>query len=528
MELHYNLLYEAWIPCIFLDGHKESLGIKQALEKANEIQGIHAELPVMTASIHFLLLAVLYASQNIETADDWQLIWDRGDFNKACLEDYFSKWESRFDLFDTEHPFYQDIQFGKREKDLANLRGSQAIPKSISGLILHSSNGDAATLFDHSMDDNPASFHIDEMARYLLMFQTFSLGGMTSASISIDKFYTDSPSARGIVFLLQEENLFKTLLMNVIAKDSLEGYGNEMDRPAWEMDDPFLRTVENPIGMMDFLTYQSRRILLVPKFNEGQITLNDVLIGPGLKVSEEYINPFLQVYYIANGHQLDKKILRYSEGRALWRDSHVLLEERSSGFVPPKAVRWINQLRFEMLISSQIQFIAYGMCNEPGKKKAYFYREEYFSYPQQYLRDEDLRNQLKIRLEDANSIKNQLWGAVKLLAGTILSFSMDLENGRKASPIDENNLITHWAVEELFWKELEIPFYRLVATLPVNAEKAEQEWKGILSRKAQTAFEHAVQLSGENVQALKASAKARFQLRAGIKKVFVEREEEVE
>lgn len=528
MTYSYNLLFEPWIPCILHSSEVHYLSIRDTLAHAGEIQKIHAELPPMTASIHFLLLAILYRTQEIETDEDWESLWNQSTFEMDKLNTYIKRWQQRFDLFDKEHPFYQDVKIGKRSKDITNLNGAEMQPKGVNGLILHSSNGDAATLFDHTTDDKPSPFPIDLMARMLLMFQSFSLGGMSSASISVDKYYSDAPHARGVVFLMRGNNLFETLMRNLVAADYDQSVASEGDLPAWEREDYFNEERNIPSGLLDFLTWQSRRILFVPQLIEGNIFIEYLFTAPGLKIVDEYINPYFSVYYKdAAGGKLEKRMLRFSEGKALWRDSVALLNRQSSHQQPPLALNWAFSLMNEGILNTRVQVSAYGLCSEPGKKKAYFYREEIFTFPAIYLQDESLKNDLARALDLANEVRAQLWGALKTMAGLILAVNSDLEEGKKAAPTDEAKLMEHWGIENQYWLSLEVPFYQFVDQLPEQRETELQNWKEILRKRATAALEKAMVFSGDNVPVFKASVKANRQLRSGLNKILFPKEKEV-
>lgn len=521
MQEKYNLIEKPWIPCKLINNELRYLGLKNVFLMACEIKEIQAELPPMTASILFVLLAILYRTQKIDTDFDWEEIWESKSFNIEKLEQYLKDWHDRFDLFDAEHPFFQDPKVGKREKDLKNLKGGEVQIKPITSLILHSSSGDAATLFDHTLEDEGKIFNLDEISRLLLMFQSFSLGGMTSASVSIDKYYKDSPHARGVTFFIRGNNLFQTLMLNLIAKNEWTIKPTNQDIPAWEKGDPFENDRTKPEGMIDFLTWQSRRIQLIPEELKGRTIVRHLLVNPGLGISDELINPFFSVQLNeAKTGKIEKKILRFSESKALWRDSTVLIEPSSKIRKPPEALTWVNSLRAENIVEGEVNLLAFGLCTDPGKKKAFFYRTETFDFPIIYLKNEELRNYLNRGLDLSKEVHAQLWGALKQMAGLIVAFTADKSDGRKASPVDEQNLMNHWGTEDYYWNNLEVPFYRFLHSLPESADEAFDDWKKDLQKTAVRSFDYAVMHAGNSVSVMKASAKGKRQLLGGIHKIL--------
>jgi len=527
MQQKYNLIEKPWIPCKLINNELRYLGLKNVFSMASEIKEIQAELPPMTASILFVLLAILYRTQKIDTEFDWEEIWEYKSFDHKELENYFKDFYDRFDLFDAEHPFFQDPKIGKRQKDLKNLKGGEVQIKPITSLILHSSSGDTATLFDHTLEDEGKIFNLDEISRLLLMFQGFSLGGMTSASVSIDKYYKDSPHARGVTFFVRGNNLFQTLMLNLIAKNELTIKSNNKDIPAWEKDDPFENDRIIPVGMIDFLTWQSRRIRLIPEVEKGRTIVKRLLVNPGLGISDELINPFFSVHVNeAKTGKIEKKILRFSESKALWRDSTVLIEPSSKLRKPPESLTWVSSLRAENIVQGEINLLAFGLCTDPGKKKAFFYRAETFNFPIIYLKNESLRNLLNRGLDLSKDVHAQLWGALKQMAGLIVAFNADKSEGRKASPIDEQNLMNHWGTEDYYWNNLEVLFFRFLHSLPENADEAFEAWKKDLEITAVGSFDYAVMHAGNSVPVMKASAKGKRQLLGGIyKKLYPSRKE---
>src|SRR5262249_24412847 len=120
------------------------------------------------------------------------------------------------------------------------------------------------TLFDHQADSAPGGFGAAEAARYLVARQAFSLGGGVSQPFNL----SHSTLIRGDTVLAFGETLFETLALNLMP------YNRERPIPwvgedsvAWEQDQP---PVPDPAGTPargygDYLTWQSRRIYLIPE-----------------------------------------------------------------------------------------------------------------------------------------------------------------------------------------------------------------------------------------------------------------------
>lgn len=521
MEVSYNVIDEKWIPCLMADGSFQELSVLEVFEEAAHIQRIEAEYPPMTAAIHMFLMAILYRALNIQTMDDWAENREAGAFNMSRIRDYLDRFHDRFDLFDEVHPFYQDPKIGQRPKDIKLLKGKIPEPKTINGLILHSAAGDNATLFDHK-EEEQFLLTLDSAARHLLMLQGFSLGGMTSASISADKFYRDSPNPRGAVILLGGNTLFETLLLNIIALEEIpeETGQTGQDCPSWELEDPFASESDIPDGIMAFLTWQSRRIKLIPENNRenGSVTINEVYAAPGRAINEAYLNPFYAYIFKDN-----KKIpVKFSETRALWRDSVSLLEstERAMQSRPPIAVNWTYALKGERFIEKFVMLNAFGMCTSPGKKKAFFYRQESFFYPAAYLDNADLLSELRLKMGLADKVAGALNASVFRAAQSFLSPEEDLAEGRKPDPKDVRALADHWNITQIYWSGIEPAFRDLLNQIPNDINRAEQDWQKQLNRKAIQALEYLESIAGTSVKSLKATSKARRKLNYELGLIF--------
>jgi len=521
MTYSYNILDEAWIPCILLDGRQQYFSTRTILQSATDIHRISAEFAPMTASILHFLLAVLYSSLAIQDEDEWERLWQLGVFELDRIESYLQNWQHRFDLFDRDHPFYQDIQIGSRSKDIVNLKGKTLQVKTVNDIILHVATGSSATLFDHHTDEVITSFSPKQMVPLLLMVQGFSLGGMNATCIPVEKFFADTPHARGAVFFLQGKNLFETLMLNLIASSHLEGLDDKNDQPAWEMEDAFTPDRKKPRGIKDFLTWQSRRMLLLPDDSNGNGCCEKIYICPGLSLAEEFENPFYSIYYIeAKKGELQKKMVRFSQNKALWRDSQVLLEASGTRQKRFRALDWVNNLLMIGCYNGHINFSAYGLCTEPGKKKAFFYREEILSFPAGYLNDALLRGELFRCIKQVDDVKKQLWGAMSVLVEKFLCPDYDDTKNRKPDPSARDALLNHVDAEQLFWNGLELHFQSLLFGLPNDAEKAVTNWNESTQKAAWEALDHAIQALGVSTPALMAGAAASRVLRFGLKKFF--------
>jgi len=513
MDYSFNLLSEAWIPCITQDDQIKVTNLVTAIQDAHLYKGIQADYPLTTGSLYLFLLAFSMAIFRPTDDDDWEALYHNGAFPNDTVQRYAEKWKAHFDLFDEGHPFFQDPKIGLRSKDIEKLKdGKDPEPKGLSGLLLHVASGSNPTLFDHSMDDLPISYSPVEAAQLLLMLNAYSLGGLTSASISSDKYYKDSAFSRGIMFLNRGRSLFETLMLNMTAVDFYHRHADAPDLPAWERADPFEPERAVPAGPLDLLTWQSRRIKLLPEISDGQIQVEKCLAAPGFGLVETFTNPYYHLRAEKDNFDVKNKPMRFLVGKALWRDSAAILDMKARESDPPLLIQWFNHLRAEGIIpNKKIRLEAYGMCTDPGKKKAFFYAQASFTAPAVYLDSEALLADLKTAIQYAESVRKSLYFALYELAGYKISPAKDSGEGKDPDKKDIANLLNYLDAEAIYWGQLEPAFYSLLLELPAN-HSAMTNWKKALMQSARRSLSEAAEMLGSDAIALKAKAKAENRL----------------
>lgn len=527
MTYRFNLTEEKWIPCIDNRQNLVILSIRELFSEAHRLADLAADLPIMNGALFLFLLAFASAANPLKDLDNWEHLYKNGKFPETATEDYIRRWRDRFDLFDTVHPFYQDPQFGKRAKDLQNLKNGQVpIPKSLKDLLMHLSSGSNATLFDHSMDAEDQWYLPAEAARLLVTMQPYSLGGMTSASIGIDKYYKDSPFSRGITFLCRGTNLFDSLLQNMVPVEVDAFSQAEKDRPCWEVDDAFSNTSGEPAGLLDLMTYQSRRLLLFPENVFGEVKVKDCFTAPGLAVVETKPNPFYLVQYKEEKGVTVFKPLRFRLNGVTWRDSAVILDNEPNASDPPITRKLFEHLRAEpMLPNNRIRLDLFGMVTEPGKKVTYDYVHERFDAPAVYLEDQQLYQQLADALSLAEAVRSSLYFATSTLASYKIYPEQDVGDSISPDKKTVSDLYDHVNMEPRFWGALESPFYQLLNQLP-RQPSALEEWKSALKSAAIESLAASAEMTGDDASSLKARAKAEMSLGYHLRKALNPEQEE--
>ncbi len=507
MNPTFNLVEEAWIPATHREGQTVTLGLQDVLLQSHELQEISARSPLETAALYRLLLAILHRVFGPSGYDAWDDLWSAGRVDAQPLTDYLDVWYPHFELFDEAHPFYQAPD-------------DRVKPKPPNKLILDLAFGNKATLFDHHTDAEGIALTPAQAARAVVAAQCFGLAGLSGIRGAT---FTEGTCTRGVIFLVQGQSLFETLMLNLLRYPTEDDVlvHRAGDRPAWEMDDPLTPARTRPLGYLDYLTWQNRRILLFPKQTETGIQIREMTMGPGLRMDKEILDPM--THYREGGYY-GWKVQRFWEARALWRDSAALFKLHDKAYRLPQTFFWLAELIEEGFVkkSQTRRYMALGMSRPKNPAKVAFYRAEQMPLPLDYLTDEERVGRLEEALGLAENVRGQLWGATRTLARFVLVPEADQgEEAHEPHRDDMDALMTQWAVERDYWVRLEIPFRRLMETLPQDSDAAMIAWRETVRRTAWHALDRIAADLEHDPRKLKAAVRARGMLAGGLKKVLI-------
>jgi CRISPR system Cascade subunit CasA len=475
------------------DGQVSEVSIADALRNAADIGELADSSPLVVTVQLRLLSAILYRLSPIRTRRQWKTLYDAGQFDTKTLDDYFSQWHDRFDLFG-ERPFMQ----------CADLRTEKPAPLSKMAPELVSGNN--ATLFDHNEDDAGTAYRPTDSFNMLLVAQGYGLGGLLKAKGTIDNkefshpSATDSVIARGISLYLAGDNLFQTLLLNLAPNpgDSTE------DAPCWEneLDNAYFdRTA--PDGMMDRYTYLSRRILLIPEKEEsGEIVVRRMYYTQGRAVDKS-LPDAMQCYQQSKKGGMIPVLL--SENKATWRDLTALLQLNSKDSIPAAALSFVGRLVNEGMVERRHRFQLHITGMSSDKAKVTLWRHDQVPLPAAFLDEEALVATLSNQFKAADGTAELLWKRIRSLCWHFFApvkdqMSPDTKNvSALAKQIDSRR--TYWARLEAHLPEL----LRQIADGKETAEVAEW-WEEQANTAATEAMHSAIERLGPSPRAWRAAA----------------------
>lgn len=507
MTYRFNLIDQPWLPCVMPDGTSQDLGLRDLFAHAHEITAIFDQSPLVTAAVHRLLLAMLHRNFGPASRAEWKALWQAKRFNMETLDTYFSRWKPRFELFDEQYPFYQVATFSGKQKEV-----------EINDLLPELARGNTPTLFDHTTDEGSATLSFPQAARALLALQMYKLGGLSGLGAN----YVDAPLARTVCFLVVGKSLFETLLLNLVPYHGDQPIPNTTnDAPAWEHKT--LPSTGVPHGYLDYLTWQTLALRLRPSetsHNPGVVAKVQIALGRGFERGN-FFDPHASYRKLAKAKadQEPWEFVRFSEERALWRDSTTLLRLAGQETRPPVALPWIAELSANQIVEAgaQYQLTAYGLC--PDQANILFWRHERMPLPAQYLTDESLLEKVEVALHTAEEAAAALRHAGTQLARRFLYPSQKEKDLAKAQKKEAGRWAKHLALTERYWSLLEIPFGEVMRTLPTDAEAALTTWRKTIAATASEAFEAVARTLDQSARALRAVTEGRALLASRLSRI---------
>ncbi|MQF69053.1 type I-E CRISPR-associated protein Cse1/CasA [SAR202 cluster bacterium AD-804-J14_MRT_500m] len=514
MDPSFNLVDCPWIPCLYVgETSTREVSLTNVFADASEITEIVHQSPLVTASLHRLLLAILHRTFGPSNSGEWIKIWQKDRWDNKKLSEYFNKWHSRFDLFDQVHPFYQT-----KSMDLPELP-----PVSVLQYELASNAKSNPTLFDHNTTHDSKPLGPATAAQYLVARQAFSVsgaeqvkgGGLNAHSAKA------SPLINGAMILIKGQNLFETLMLNFHRYDLENGEpfepaeGNP-DLPAWERDEETGEGERTPAGYLDLLTWQSRRIRLYPTLDiDGSVIIKHAVVSKGEVFPGSFHPRGKETMLIfkksssTNSKANPWPTLKLDENRALWRDSMALLLSLKDQQDRPKTMDWLEELIDDDAIPPELTLRIDVLGLSSTQKKIHFWRHERLPLPLILLKDEAVRD----RISNSISIAEQAGYCLNRNAkSAIREF---LPEGSKQI----NGFYSSRACDGRYWSSLDVLFRTFVMSLAHSTSEDQKirvmdNWAHDVRAAATNAFQLASEPLQRNLKGLRAIGivESRFRL----------------
>lgn len=478
----FNLIDEPWIPVRLPDGTRAELGIRDTLLRAKDIAVIEDPSPLVVASLHRFLLAVLYRALEGPTDIDQAKGWFKAGLPADKIEAYLTKWRQRFWLFDEKHPFGQIPDFEPKTW------------RAWTVLAAEHNADNAKVLFDHIDVTCADTVSPGMAARWLLATQTFSV----SAGKSELSHTGSAPAATAAMALPLGLNLEDTLLLSLVPQNRAV---MALDLPVWERNADSLTSLkagaERAIsGYADRYTWRTRSIRLR---TDAAGDVNLLAFASGVEnASNDASDPML-------AYRIDKDKGRLPiqfKDRGLWRDFDSLLPDEAR--LAPGVIEHAAALTRLACARFPRSIMVIGQAN--SKAKIEYWRMERFALPQALLGDRAIRTEIRQLLSDAEDTQKALWQACRRFARDLLSRGEREPDGK-----DVGKFIEQIPANASYWSRLEAAFHDTLRlyTLERDADDIRLDWLKVVRAALRDAWaQHAASVSTGDAWAIRALVRA--------------------
>lgn len=345
----YDLVHRHWVP-VLSQGACLDVSLQDAVTKAHEWDGLALDEPTqMVALLRQVLLPVVLGALGVpRNGEEWSQWLDAGVLDGDRITAYLSEHADRFDLFHPEHPFAQ----------VGGLRTAKNETKPASLLLPAAATGNNVPLFSARTEGDPPALTPAEAARALLATHCWDTAAIKSGAVGDPQVNsgktTGNPTGPvgqlGVVIPLGP-TLASTIMLNtpIIPQGLAVG-----DRPQWCAEPAVPAWRRRPArGLLDLLTWQSRRVRLIPEVDEhGSTVVRSVVLAAGdrLDPMPEY-EPHTGWRQVENRKAGDpaRRPVRHQPGRAAWRGMAALLAttEPAAGVSSTGLIRQLADLQAE-------------------------------------------------------------------------------------------------------------------------------------------------------------------------------------
>lgn len=275
--MQFSLVDDPWLPVVRAGG-TELRSLRDALHAAAGISALTAPaLTQVPAMLRQALLPVLIDATGLPRhEEEWADRWEAGQLDLGAVDAYLDLHASRFELFDPVQPFAQ----------VGGLAATSGETKPSSLLIPSLASGNNVPLFSGRTEAEAPSLTAAEAARWLLHLHCWDTAGTKGGAVGdpmvkagITTGNPTGPLGRLGVVIPQGRTLFETLLLNLpLAADGLRAD----DVPQWRRPVADATWAARPVkGLLDLLTWQARRVLLLPEEGPHGTVVRRVVVAAG-------------------------------------------------------------------------------------------------------------------------------------------------------------------------------------------------------------------------------------------------------
>ncbi|MFF2026724.1 type I-E CRISPR-associated protein Cse1/CasA [Streptomyces sp. NPDC058171] len=361
-----DLVRDGWLPAVGTDGSRFSEGVLGSLKRAHEIWQLELPVSTMLPAVlrQVLLPVVLDALGAPRSSREWAERFERGRFEPEEIDrlaEYLGpgRYGSRFRLLSSDHSFCQ----------VPGLEAANGATKSSALLVPSVATGNNVPLFTPLTEADHLDLSAGEAALWLLHAQCWDTAAIKTGAAGDPQMSRGKttgnptgPLGQFGVIVPTGQTLYETLLLNVpVMSDGLD----PADRPQWAwaerpspaggMNPGSPLWSQRPVsGLLDLMTFQSRRIRLVPEETSEGVRVRQVVVCAGdrlVRTPQDEMHTAWNHTAKPKAGQPSQRPRRHVSGRAAWQGLGALLAldlpESGSGPTTSLLLRQVGGLRAE-------------------------------------------------------------------------------------------------------------------------------------------------------------------------------------
>lgn len=292
-----DLVHGGWLTAVDADGAVRTVGLFEALGGAHAVRRLELPVPTMVpALLRQMLLPVVFDALGLpRTRQEWAERFDRGRFSDAevaRLTDYLgARYGDRFRLFDDKRPFAQ----------VAGLEALNKETKSAAQLVPSIASGNNVPLFSSLTEGDELLLTPGQALLWLLHAHCWDTASIKTGAVGDPQAKNGKttgnptgPLGQLGVTVPVGRSLFETLMLNTpIVPAGLA----PADRPQWAWDErPTSLGWKSPArpewsprpagGLLDLLTFQARRVRLIPCETEHGPRVHRAIVCAGDRLAQ--------------------------------------------------------------------------------------------------------------------------------------------------------------------------------------------------------------------------------------------------
>ncbi|PJC75381.1 MAG: type I-E CRISPR-associated protein Cse1/CasA [Syntrophobacterales bacterium CG_4_8_14_3_um_filter_49_14] len=515
----FNLIDEKWIPVRFPDGSRDELGIRDTLLRSGGIAAIEDSSPLVVATLHRFLLAVLYRALKGPTDIEQAKSLFKEGLPGEKISAYLEKWRDRFWLFDEKYPFGQIPTFKPKSW------------RAWTALASEHNADNAKVLFDHVDVTKYGSINPSAAARWLLATQTFAV----SAGKSEISHTGTAPSAGSVMAIPIGTNLLDTLLFCLVPQNRMV---MQDDIPSWEKEPESLEYLKTPCkvsdkktgkekdraiercssGIVDLFTWRTRSIIF-KESPSGGISELGFASGIGYAESTE-LDPMLgytivEIMDAGTKEKVKKRVTIHLGEKGFWRDFDSLLPD--DAHLAPKVIEHAIALTKTDRKRLPKGVMILGQRYFPPRPNIAFWRNEHFALPEAIAGNRYIRHDIRDILIEAEKAGKALWngedGIKACLSSSIGVFAKTLLSRGERDVLLADIKCFAQSVNAVpwYWSTLESHFHEILReyTLDRDFEDIRYQWLKSVQDTLRAAWkQHSASVSTGDVWSIRALVKA--------------------